>query len=76
MDDSCLTNVKEWGYLDELDLSDTLVTDQGLAELGNCRYLKKLNLQGTKVTAAGAESLRALLPECSILWTTTEPNDQ
>jgi len=41
------------GALVKLDLSNTEVTDDGLQELKECRFLMNLILSGTKVTDAG-----------------------
>lgn len=41
------------GTLVKLDLSDTEVTDEGLQQLKECRFLMNLNLKGTGVTDAG-----------------------
>ena len=42
----------------DLDLSDTKVTDAGMAIVGTCIRLTKLNLSGTAVTDAGIASLK------------------
>jgi Leucine-rich repeat (LRR) protein len=50
--------------LARLNLSQTPVTD--LSPLGNCKDLKSLRLQGTKVTAAEIAALQKALPNCKI----------
>jgi hypothetical protein len=42
----------------DLDLSDTKVTDAGMAVVGSCTRLTKLNLSGTGVTDAGIAALK------------------
>ena len=45
-----------------------LLDDPALTPLGEMRNLKVLQLQGTKVTAAGIATLQKALPNCSIEW--------
>ncbi len=42
----------------DLDLSDTKVTDAGMAVVGSCTRLTKLNLSGTGVTDTGIAALK------------------
>jgi Leucine-rich repeat (LRR) protein len=44
--------------INDLDLSDTKITDAGMAVVGNCIRLTKLNISGTAVTDAGVASLK------------------
>ena len=53
-------------YLRELDLSNTAIDDSAVAELTKLSALKKINLQGTKITADGVAQLKAAVPECDI----------
>ena len=46
------------GNITELDLSDTKVTDAGMATVGTCVRLTKLNVSNTAVTDAGIASLQ------------------
>jgi hypothetical protein len=46
------------GILVNLDVSNTAVTDAGLEKLTNLRFLKSLNLTGTKVTPAAVERFK------------------
>ena len=50
----------EWGALEELNLSDSEVTDVGLAHLTGLPALKNLGLGGTQVTAAGRVHLQQI----------------
>lgn len=45
------------GYLNVLDVSNTAITDAGLAGLAGKRYLQKLNIQGAQVSDAFTSSL-------------------
>ena len=49
-------------------MNNPLLDDAALAPLGELRNLKTLQLQGTKVTAAGIAKLQQALPNCSIEW--------
>jgi hypothetical protein len=51
------------GVCMNLDLSNTEISDTGLAELKNLILLKELNLSGTKCTAAGVDALKKRLAE-------------
>ena len=53
--------------LEELDLRDSEVTDQGILQLKTLKSLKRLDLRGSPVTEQGAASLARALPECEIL---------
>jgi hypothetical protein len=46
------------GYLLQLDLSKTGITDAGLDQLKDLGFLQSLNLRDTKVTAAGVERFK------------------
>lgn len=50
--------------LEKLGLFNVDVSDAGARELGRSKSLKDIDLLNTKVTKAGAEELRKLLPEC------------
>jgi tRNA A-37 threonylcarbamoyl transferase component Bud32 len=52
--------------LEELDLSRTAITDTSLMALHRHSGLRRLDLRGTKTTAAGVERLRVKLPGCTI----------
>lgn len=49
-------------------MNNPLLDDTALAPLGELRNLRILQLQGTKVTAAGIAKLQQALPNCSIEW--------
>jgi hypothetical protein len=46
------------GFLMQLDLSKTAITDAGLDQLKDLGFLQSLNLSDTKVTAAGVERFK------------------
>jgi hypothetical protein len=52
----------------ELDLGDTLLTDSGLKYLETCTQFQKLKIDGTKVTAAGVDSLKRRFPHLRLEW--------
>jgi len=47
---------------------NTQVSDAGLAHFKDCKNLKRLNVEKTKVTAAGIGGLAKALPQCRIEW--------
>jgi len=53
--------------LEELDLRDSEVTDQGILQLRTLKNLKRLDLRGSPVTEQGVQNLARVLPECRIL---------
>lgn len=53
--------------LEELDLRDSEVTDQGILQLKTLKSLKRLDLRGAPVTEQGVQRLARVLPECEIL---------
>jgi hypothetical protein len=53
--------------LQGLHLSNTSLTDAGLARLTGCKQLREVQAYMTKVTAAGVADFKAALPQCSIL---------
>ncbi len=62
-----LAGLKELKQLQNLDLSQTQVTDAGLEDLATIKGLTVLRLSRTKVTAAGVGELQKALPNCKIL---------
>lgn len=53
--------------LEELDLRDSAVTDQGLWKLRTLIQLKRLDVRGAPVTEQGVARLARALPNCEIL---------
>jgi hypothetical protein len=53
-----LNDVDHYGFIIDLDLSHTGVTDAGIGQLRMMCFLSKLNVTGTKVTAAGLRQLK------------------
>ena len=68
IDDSCAKPLSQMSTLQSLGLVHCEFTDRGLSELKPLQQLKYLNLQGTKVTAAGVADFQKALPECRIDW--------
>lgn len=52
--------MKEFKYLESLNLTGTRVTDVGLKELAQCGNLKELGLASTQITDAGLKELKGL----------------
>jgi Leucine-rich repeat (LRR) protein len=52
----------------ELDLGETPLTDTGLRHLESSTLLEKLKIDGTKVTAAGVDSLKKKIPQLEVEW--------
>lgn len=53
--------------LEDLDLRESEVTDQGILQLRTLKNLKRLDLRGSPVTEQGVQNLARVLPECEIL---------
>ncbi len=65
----CAILAKSMPQIRSLNLmNNPLLDDAALAPLGEMRNLKVVQLQGTKVTAAGIAKLRQALPNCEIQW--------
>lgn len=54
------------GYLHNLNLRDTAITDQCLESLKKLSHLKQLDLRETQVTASGIQAIQKALPDCAI----------
>ena len=67
LDGTGLSGLRGMTALQELNISNTRVTDAGLTHLRALAALRKLNLEGTKVTRAGVEPLRRALPRLNIV---------
>lgn len=64
--DETLILLQAFTGLEWLCLEETGITDSGLKSLARLKRLKRLELAGTRVTAAGVEQLRHELPGCEI----------
>ena len=53
--------------LEELTLNSPHVTDAAIEHLAPLKKLRTINLSGTKVTAAGRQWLKELLPDAEIV---------
>lgn len=54
--------------LRKLNLSSTDVTDECVPALGKMTELRNLDIKGTGITPAKVAELRAMLPECAIIY--------
>ena len=52
--------------LEELDLENTQITDEGLKEVAKLQRLMYFYLHSTKVTKKGMTELKKALPNCEI----------
>lgn len=68
MNDVDLRIVRALSSLEEIDLRNTQITDDGLAYLLDMKNLKKLNLEGTRVSNKAVNLLQEALPDCDIKW--------
>ncbi len=68
IDDSCAKPISQMSTLQSLGLVQCEFTDSGLSELKSLQHLKYINLQRTKVTAAGVADFKKALPECRVDW--------
>ena len=64
--DKGLAHLKGLTRLRRLTLPHTLVTDQGVKDLGRLKDLEVVNLYRTRMTPAGFRELRSLLPGCGV----------
>lgn len=67
--DADLADLADLSDIDALDLSDTSISDTGLAHLKCLTRLALLVLDGTAVTPAGVADFRRALPDTTILYT-------
>ncbi len=59
-DDGVLEIVRAFPNLESLDVSNTWITDEGLAHLASLANLRQLSLGGTRITSVGLNSLSGL----------------
>ncbi len=60
--------------LRQLILEGTDISDEGLAHLAKANGLNDLRVKNTKVTQAGVDRLKQVLPRCVVSW--NDPNDE
>lgn len=65
--DAGLKHLQRLSRLQYLDLSDTQITDEAVAELSQMESLTVLNLCGAKLSADGIQRLRCALRDCQII---------
>ena len=66
IDDDEMGQIATLGRLEELDVSDTPLSDAGLHSLAGLKRLKRIWLLRTNTTPEGNAALRAALPGVSI----------
>ncbi len=65
-DDTGVSHLAKVATLEELTLNSPLVTNGSIDSLAGLKNLRKLGLEGTKVTEAGRQRLRELLPKAVV----------
>ena len=65
---SGLVNLQDLANLAWLDLSYTRIGDPELKQLEKLSQLKAVGLYGTRVTPEGIRTIRAALPDCTVLY--------
>ncbi|HEX7379088.1 MAG TPA: hypothetical protein VF278_18340, partial [Pirellulales bacterium] len=60
----------------DIDLTNSGLTDEGLARLSTQPMLEQLHIRGTKVTSAGVEAFKKALPDCNVDWEPTSPANE
>ena len=66
--DDGLCHLEALAELRVLNLDNTYVTNRGVRLLGRFQRLELLNVYHTLITEEGHERLKAVLPECEIIW--------
>lgn len=68
IDDAAAGILAGAGELALLDVSETVITDAGLARLAGLKNLRQLFLRGSRVTNAGVAAFRSANPSCQVSW--------
>ena len=68
IDDAAIPVLLKMENLEVLELPETSITAQGLAQLSARRHLKQLFIGGIEITPEQAETLRKALPGCQVSW--------
>ena len=66
--DDALASISGFTNLTFLDLSRTIVTDQGLPHLYSLKLLRRIDLTGTRVTAEGVRQFKQAIPGLEVAW--------
>jgi hypothetical protein len=66
--DNSLRQLMDMPKLDNVDLTNTSITDAGLEFLSKIKTLEYLHVEGTRVTANGISQVRSALPNCEVAW--------
>jgi hypothetical protein len=62
--DSGLAHVRQLEHLEELILTDTAISNEGIDDLVAMTRLQKLDVRRTAITADGLKELQKNLPKC------------
>lgn len=65
--DAALMELSKHPELEELDLRETAITDDGLQVLKVIAGLRRLDLRGTAVSEAAIKGIARSLPRCAIV---------
>lgn len=65
-DDTGVKHLADVKSLEELTLNSAHVTDAAIGDLGQLKSLRTINLSGTRVTEAGRQQLKTLLPKAQV----------
>jgi hypothetical protein len=66
LDDGKLAFLSSFKQLRSLQLECFFITDESVETLGGLKGLEELDIVGTRITSAGQEKLKTLLPNCKI----------
>ncbi|MBT6498245.1 MAG: SUMF1/EgtB/PvdO family nonheme iron enzyme, partial [Planctomycetaceae bacterium] len=67
-----LGHLQSLKFLQQLELHDTAIGDEAVAQIGQLKTLRFLDLRKTNVTESGAAQMEELLPMCAILHPSLE----
>ena len=65
---SCLNDIKEFNHLEDLDLSDTGISDEDVDSICSMHPLINIDVRKTRVTKQGAVKLKTAFPKAYIRW--------
>jgi hypothetical protein len=68
VDDICLKEIASMTNLNELTITNTNITDNGIMQLSEMQFLRYLDVQCTKVSEKAAQELHKKIPYCYIMY--------